>query len=358
MAKSAENRYIASRNRCGLMADYEEIPETIRSFLAIEGHPWNEDLTDVAQSYAALCREANQRLRRCADYLRRGMRSEAVHLAECQPKLLPMVDALQIPDFAAWARACVANGLAPPPELLTDQLPQLEAAAEIEERLRPLEDRYRLLSLAKAPLKDRLEVLFPLHEKDPGNPVWVENLRTIGMARFKQLRGEAQTAYKSRDLARLETLSAELTQQAAHVDVPDDLRRGVERAVGLLRLDQAKQSLRPLLAELQAAKTANDYPKAAKVLAQWQQIVDSRQLALPAALQEAIRPLIAWVADEERRLAQAEKMERMRPALDDTERMFRSEQRRHQMMVALIVIGVLIVVGVLVYFYSGMIGQR
>jgi hypothetical protein len=340
------------------MADYEEIPEAIRSFLATEGYPWNEDLNDVALTYSSLCREANQRLRRCADYLRRGMRSEAVHLAECQPKLLPLVDALKIPDFAAWARACVANGLAPPPELLTDNLPQLEAAGEIEERLRPLEDRYRLLSLAKAPLRDRMEVLFPLHEKDPGNPVWVENLRTLGTARFKQVRGEAQVAYKSRDLATLESLSSELSQQAAHVQVPDDLRRGVERAVGLLRMDQAKQSLRPLLAELQAARKANDYDDAAKVLRQWQQIVDAGQLALPSALQEAIRPLIAWVANEERRRAQAEKMERMRPALDDTEKLFQSERRRHLLMVTLIVIGVLAAVGVLVYCYSGMIGQR
>lgn len=340
------------------MADYEEIPEAIRSFIAIEGHPWSEDLTDVAQSYAALCREANQRLRRCADYLRRGMRSEAVHLAECQPKLLPMVDALKLPDFAAWARACVANGLAPPPELLTDQLPQLEAAGEIEQLLRPLEDRYRLLSLAKAPLRDRLEVLFPLHEKDPGNPIWIDNLRALGTARFRQVRGEAQAAYKSRDLPTLENLSAELANQSVHIDVPDDLKRGVERAVGLLRLEQAKQSLRPLLADLQAAKAANDYPKAAQVLQQWQQIVDSRQLELPTALQEAIRPLIAWVADEERRRAQAQKMQRMRPALDDTEKLFQSERRRHILMVTLIVVGVLAAVGVLVYFYSGMIGQH
>ena len=66
-------------------------------------------------------------------------------------------------------------------------------------------------------------MLFPLHEKDPGNPVLVENLRTIGTARFKQVRGEAQTR-QTRDLKSLESLSAELTHQAAHVDVPDDLR--------------------------------------------------------------------------------------------------------------------------------------
>ena len=340
------------------MADYEEIPETIRSFLATEGHPWSEDLSDVAVTYASLCREANQRLRRCADYLRRGMRSEAVHLADCQPKLLPLVDALKIPDFAAWSRACVANGLAAPPELLLDNLPQLEAAGEIAERLRPLEDRYRLLSLAKAPLRDRMEVLFPLHDKDPGNPLWVDNLRTLGMARFKQVRGEAQAAYKNRDLATLESLSAELTSQSAHLEVPADLRRGVERAVGLLRMDQAKDNLRPLLAELQAARTAGDYKKASAVLRQWQQVVDARQLALPSALQEAIRPLIAWVADEERRLSQSQKMERMRPALEDTERLFRAERRRHLLMVTLIVVAVLVAVGVLVLLWGPMIGRR
>ena len=44
--------------------------------------------------------------------------------------------------------------------------------------------------------------------------------------------------------------------------------------------------------------------------------IDARQLALPTALQEAIRPIVAWVASEERRRNQAEKMERMRPALE------------------------------------------
>jgi hypothetical protein len=340
------------------MADYHEIPEAIRSFLATAGHPWSEDLTDVARAYAGLCREANERLRRCADYLRRGMRSEAVHLAECQPKLLPMVDALRVPDFAAWAKACVAHGLAPPPELLADGLPQLEAAAEAEERLRPLAARYRVLSLAKAPLRDRMEVLFPLHEKDPGNPVWVENLRTLGTARFKQLRTEAQAAYKSRDLPALEGMSAEIQAQAGHLEVPEDLRHGVERAVGLLRLDRAKDELRPLLVQLQAARKANDYERASAVLKQWQAIVESRRIALPAALQENIRPIIAWVADEERRRSQEQKMQRMRPALDDTERLFRAERRRQVVIATLIVLAVLAAAGVLVFVYAPWLGRR
>jgi hypothetical protein len=340
------------------MADYQEIPEAIRSFLATDGHPWSEDLSDTAQAYASLCREANERLRRCADYLRRGMRSEAVHLADCQPKLLPMADALRIPDFSAWAKACVAHGLAPPPELLADGLPQLEAAFEVEQRLRPLVERYRVLSLAQAPLRDRMEVLFPLHEKDPGNPVWVENLRTLGAARFKQLRGEAQAAYKSRDLAALESMSTEIQVQAGHLEVPEDLRHGVDRAVGLLRLDRAKEELRPLLVQLQAARKASDYDRASAVLKQWQSIVETRQIALPAALQENIRPIVAWVADEERRRSQEQKMQRMRPALDDTERFFRAERRRRALVAGLVILAVLAVAGVLVFLYAPYIGRR
>lgn len=340
------------------MAGHQEIPEAIRSFLATEGHPWSEDLTEVATVYAALCREANDRLRRCEDYLRRGMRSEAVHLSECQPKLLPLVDSLKLPDSAAWARACVANGLPPPPDLLTDNLHQIEAAAEVEHRLQPLLARYRLLSLAKAPVRDRMEVLLPLHEKDPGNPVWVESLRSLGAVRLKQIRAEAQSAYRGKNLGALEGLSAELGGGEWQVDVPDDLRRGVERAVGFLRLETAKEELRPLLSELRAAQAAGDYERAEPVMRQWQQIIEGRQLALPQALQDAVRPVVAWIADEERRRSQAIKMQRMQPALEETERRIRSANRRHRLNVALIFLLALVAAGVLAYSYIHWIGKK
>jgi hypothetical protein len=340
------------------MPDHQEIPETIRTFLATPGHPWSHDLSDVATAYTALCREANERLRRCGDYLRRGMRSEAVHLALCQPTLVPLVDSLKLSDLPAWSRACVANGVPAPPELLTEQLPQLEAATEIEQRLEPLLARHRLLSLAKAPIRDRMEVLVPLHEKDPANPVWVENLRTLGAVRLKQIRAEAQSAYKTKDLALLEQLSAEVEGKQWQIDVPDDLRRGVERAVGFLRLEAAKAQLRPLLAELKAAHGENDYDRAAPILQQWQQIIESRQMVLPGALQEAVRPIIAWITAEERRRTQEQKMQRMRPALENTEQIFRQGQRRHTLLTVLILLGVLAAVGALVYFYAPLIGRR
>ena len=340
------------------MAAYQEIPEAILSYLATPGHPWSEDLTDVAASYGALCREANDRLRRCADYLGRGMRSEAVQLAECQPKLLPLAESLKLPDLPAWNAACVAQGLTPAPELLIDSLDQLQAAMEIEHRLQPMLARFRLLSLAKSPIRDRMEVLVPLHEKDPGNPVWVENLRTLGAVRLKQIRTEAQSAYRGKDLQALEGLTSELTSPAWQVDIPEDLKRGVDRAAGFLRLEQAKEELRPLVNELRQAHARDDYEQAAPLMARWQEIVQSRQLELPATLQEAIRPVIAWIADEERRRNQQQKMDRMRPALQETEQLFRQANRRHRLRVALVITLALVITGILVYAYIAWIGKR
>ena len=84
------------------MVDYKEIPELIRAFLAASDangqRGWNDETADLAESYITLVKEANDRLRRCAEYLHRGMRSEAVHLAECQPRLLELAEALRLPD--------------------------------------------------------------------------------------------------------------------------------------------------------------------------------------------------------------------------------------------------------------------
>ena len=333
------------------MADYEEIPETIRSFLSGDRRSWNDDLDEVAAAYATLCKEANDRLRRCGEYLRRGLRSEAVQLSESQPKLLPLVESLTLADAAAWTAACSANKAPTPPELLTENLNQLESAAATERTLAPLLGRYRLLSLAKAPLRSRMEVLVPLHEKDPGNPVWVENLRTLGAARLKQMRVEAKAAYVAKNLTFLEKLSAEMDGGAEYMAAPEDLRRGVERAIGGLRLETAKEELRPVLAELRAAHAAGDYARAARPMEQWRTIVEGRQLALPAALQESIRPIVAWTAAEERRRGQEQKLKKMQPALAATDEVFRAAARRQRLMVGSIVIGVLAGLCVLVYFY-------
>ena len=86
--------------------DYNEVVDDIRSFLAAADQTRTDGLHDLAGAYARLCREANERLRRCGDYLRRGMRSEAIHLAEAVPPLLDVVAALDLPELEEWEQLC------------------------------------------------------------------------------------------------------------------------------------------------------------------------------------------------------------------------------------------------------------
>ena len=152
--------------------DALEIVEQIRSYLAVAGQKWNDELTDVAGEYATLCREASDRLRRCGQYLRRGMRSEAVHLAECPPALAEIVSILHFPELDQWTLACQAAGIPAPARLQPSELKDLESARKKEQQLQYWVGRQRILALARAPIRDRLSIARALAERDPANPCW------------------------------------------------------------------------------------------------------------------------------------------------------------------------------------------
>ncbi len=102
------------------MADAQQIVDRIRTFLAANDQTRCPELVAMASSYAALCRQTNERLGRCADYLRRGLRSEAIQLADDPPPLADIVATLAFPELPDWERICVLYDLARPAGLLAD----------------------------------------------------------------------------------------------------------------------------------------------------------------------------------------------------------------------------------------------
>ena len=58
----------------------------------------NGRLAGLASAYAEACIEVTQRLGRCHRLLQQGLRSEAIQLAETEPKLLSGVAALDFPE--------------------------------------------------------------------------------------------------------------------------------------------------------------------------------------------------------------------------------------------------------------------
>src|SRR4051812_43580101 len=129
------------------MPDYQQVVDAIRAFANSLDQTRSDEVPELATSYALLCREANDRLRRCADYLHRGLRSEALHLADTPPILLDMVAALDIPELPDWEKACFAYDLQRPPKLLMEAAQELNEAYAADEPVRMLLSRHRVLAL-------------------------------------------------------------------------------------------------------------------------------------------------------------------------------------------------------------------
>src|SRR6478735_5929791 len=81
---------------------YHEVVDGLRSFVESLDQRKTPRIELLAAKYAALCEDANQRLSQCSDLLARGLRAEAIQLAEAEPSLLMMVGALDFPGREAW----------------------------------------------------------------------------------------------------------------------------------------------------------------------------------------------------------------------------------------------------------------
>src|SRR5438270_851670 len=141
------------------MQDHQAIVDNIRGFLAGSDQTSSPELAEWAVAYATYCNDANARLRRSVDYLRRGLRSEAIHMAEIEPRLLDFTATLDLPEIEAWESLCGTYGLQRPPRLAIEAAQELNEAYAIEQPLRSLLTQHRMLALARAPLVDRLQVL-------------------------------------------------------------------------------------------------------------------------------------------------------------------------------------------------------
>src|SRR5713226_10194189 len=99
------------------MVDYQRVVDEIRSFLQSNDQALTDSLKALAVEYAGACQEVNQRLRRCADFLHQGLRSEAIQLAQAEPALLDQVAVLDFPERAQWEDLSLTYSLPSPPKL-------------------------------------------------------------------------------------------------------------------------------------------------------------------------------------------------------------------------------------------------
>jgi len=281
------------------MPNPHELALEIERFLESPRGQRIEEVRGLATAYAEMCQSANERLRRCADYLRRGLRCEAIYHAEVEPDLLDTVAALDLKWFDQWDTTCEENDLDRPPRL------QMEVAEEINEAYTaqlPMQEQLkqlRLLSLARAPLRARLHVLRTLAKKDPNNPMWEEDVRTFEAERIKEISAEAKQAAKAEDTEWLEDLLKEASRSRWRVPVPPNVVDSVRGLLRRVQTDLAIRKLNALLPDLSDAYSAASYEECAMLLRQWEQIVSADDVPVPEDLAAQIQPIVDWVGEQD-----------------------------------------------------------
>ena len=281
------------------MPNVHEIATEVEAVLDLPQGQSKQNVASLAVTYRTMCESANLRLRRCADYLRRGLRSEAIYHAEVEPDLLDQIAALDCRRLEEWDTLCQQNQLDRPPRLLLEIAKEINEAYAIELPMREMLRQNRLLALKRAPLRARLEVLRKLAKMDANNPIWEEDVKTFETERLKEIAAEAAQALKSKNMETAQALLREATSSSWHIVVPENLVTSLRQGVRRLQIERAISELRTLLPELNVAYSAASYEECTALLQQWDEIVSANSLSVPGDLQAQIQPIVDWVRAQE-----------------------------------------------------------
>jgi len=283
------------------MPPYRETVDRLIDFLAAHNTVSVDVADEWAQAYAELCQEANDRLRKCDDALRRGLRGDAIRAAEKEPNLLDLVAALDFPDAAQWREYCAVHGLTQPPGLLIELATVLNEAYAVEQPLQSLMARHRLMALGRAPVRERLLIMRQIGELDKDNQFWDEDIRSFERVRLSEMNSQIVKAVQAADLTTINHMRDELGKSAWRVEVPQTLRQLVQEAGTRFSVQKAVADLRGLLPQLNESYGAMAYPECKALLDQWSAIAEQANLAVPADLQEQIEPIVSWMREQDER---------------------------------------------------------
>ena len=282
--------------------------ESIRPLLNSRDPRAVDGAVETATAYLAQCAAINQRLARCADYLRRGLRSEAVHLAECHPNVLRSVEDLQPTDPHELESLFTQLGMTAPEQPNAAVIADLRTARETELSLSSLLAQHRTLSVGQGPVRQRLTVLYALAQKDPTSPTWPSEIRQLEAERLKGIEREYKIAIRKSDLAALDELGWEVSQSYWLNPLPSDLVQRIQDSAQTVRRDAKIVTLKELIDQLQSAREDGDQIECAKLLDRWQTETttpEARSLDLPADLiangAETVQGIGMWLTTERRR---------------------------------------------------------
>lgn len=287
------------------LAEIRLLLRSIESILLRPTAASEAELISLAEQHEGIVGQVSARLEQVDQLLQKGLRTEAIELAERDPNLNDLLTVLDFPELIAWNELLQQKGIQPVQGIPVEAAAELNDAYHAAGSIERLLQHYRTVSLLRAPLERRISVLRQLAARDAANTIWQSDLKLFEQHRLRELRQEVDKAAAAGDVAALAALDAEISGGNWTTEVPAALREHARSTHESLRRRQAREELKTLSHELSDAYSAFDRPAA--------QRLEKRLLVLQAilgiapghALLDIAAPALAWL-DDERQKEQAE----------------------------------------------------
>ena len=281
------------------LADRRMIDQ-IRAYIFSSDQTKSEEIEQLARQYAEACRNANERLTRCGDFLEKGLRTQAIHVAEAEPDLLEVVSVLNFAELDEWQELAGSYGLDRFEALKLDVASAVSQAYEIEKQLEGLLNQHRRLALAKAPIKDRLSVMRSIMAVDVTTPYWREDVLELETHRAAELVQMGERASRNGDVRLLEKWINECEAEQWTEDPPEGVASQYHR---LARRVHETSTLPRLAQHITAAMRRLDMNGLMKLRAEWEGVAGrlrngDASWKPPQHLQAAVYPAFEYLEQQ------------------------------------------------------------
>ncbi len=312
----------------------EQLIERLYAILDGQVDSTAESVREINDKLQEACEQTAERLRKCGELLDRGMLSEALAEADRQPNLLEMAAALSFPEWDDWREFAADRGCDSPLRPQQELVERVQDAFFAEQSVGKVLRRFRVLSLQKAPLSERLKCLRRLHQSEPSNAGWESDLREYERERCTQISREAAEAAAARDAERIGSLYREIAGSQWLVRPPKSLAQQIKKNHLALQSAAARESLVVIADQLNEAFAQFDVQAGYRLEEQWNSQLATARLASDDELLDLTAPAMQWLAtqrqDEQNQAEHERAVAALRTAIVDHVSQEKLERLWHQ----------------------------
>ncbi len=258
-------------------------------------------MEQLARALVEESRPILDRLRRCEEYLQKGLRSEAIHLAKAEPDLLDAINHLDFTDRSSWDSAISLYGLPLAARPSHDSAGALNQAFAEEEPLKPLLTKHRLLALSRGPYLERMNVLRELLVLDPSNVAFQEDLAKFETWRLETIRSEIAEAKKNYETGKILDLLKEVEESVWIHPPPPALLHEIKKTGDKARKETLTIKANALLPQILFARKNKDEQRVRQLLGDIEQIADEMGWTASDEVLFHLQPTYAWLLSLEER---------------------------------------------------------